>query len=125
MEILHRAEKGCPGHGAVSLDCSILGRMLSPVSLARSFMCVCLLGREHLPARPIPNLISSRAVRRLRVIGNTWMQDPLGASGWLVRLGGDALACLPIGFILLLLGGMGGFLSLVEKVLPENSSIPE
>lgn len=76
MEILHRAEELCPGHG--NLDCSILGRMLSVVFLAQFFMSVCLLRREHFPWRLIPNLIASQAMRSLRVYEDKWLQGPLG-----------------------------------------------
>lgn len=99
----------------------------SPVSLARSFMCVCmcLLGREHSLGRPIPNLISSQAVRSLRVNGDTWMQDPLGDFRMACQPRWGCPGLSPNWFHPATVGVGERFLSLVEKVLPKNSSILE
>lgn len=113
------------GVATVSLDHGMLGRMLSPVPLAQSFMSVCLLGREHFPGRPIPDPISSQTMRRLRVNGDKWMQDPLGDFEVASQPRWECPGLSPNWFHPATVGGGVEFLSLVEKVLPENSSIPE
>lgn len=120
MEILHRAEEVCPGHG------SFLDRMLQSGVLSTVLhVCVCLLGREHSLGRPIPNLISSQAVRSLRVNGDTWMQDPLGDFRMACQPRWGCPGLSPNWFHPATVGVGERFLSLVEKVLPKNSSILE
>lgn len=62
----------------VSLDCGILGRMVSPASLAWSFMPVCLLGREPFPGRPRPGPDSSQAMGDPGMNEDNENRTPLG-----------------------------------------------